>query len=95
MDKQKQIEEMAKIIHGYCKASCPNAGCQNCFEYKKAEALYNADHRKVVMCKDCAYCEEHHYEVEGERPYVKLTCKWNSYSHDPNGYCSVGKMKGE
>ena len=46
MDKAKQIEEMTKIIHGYCEAPCKDGGCQNCFEYKRAEALYNAGYRK-------------------------------------------------
>ena len=78
---EKQIEEMAKDF---------------CISLEDAKYMYEVEgYRKVVMCKDCAYCEEHHYEVEGERPYVKLACKWNSYSHDPNDYCGVGKMKGE
>ena len=59
-----------------------------------AEKLYNAGYRKVVMCKDCVYCEEHHYEEEGEKPYIKLTCKWRKYAHIPTDFCSFAKMKG-
>ena len=43
--KEKQIEEMAKIIHGYCEAECLD-GCYSCVPYKKAEALFNANYRK-------------------------------------------------
>ena len=45
MVKEKQIEEMAKIIHGYCKAECLD-GCYNCILHKYAEKLYNAGYRK-------------------------------------------------
>lgn len=59
-----------------------------------AKRLTEKGYRKVVMCKDCAYCEEHHYEQEGEKPYIKLTCKWSSYAHQPKDFCSMAKMKG-
>ena len=45
MNKEKHIEEMAKIIHGYCEAECLD-GCYNCVPYKKAETLYKAGYRK-------------------------------------------------
>lgn len=47
----------------------------------------------VVRCKDCKYCEECHYEEEGEKPYIKLKCKWSNYSHHPNDFCSYGERK--
>lgn len=50
-----------------------------------------ADVVEVVRCKDCRYCEERHYEEEGEKPYIKLSCKWSNYSHQPNDYCSLGE----
>ena len=52
-----------------------------------------ADVVKVVRCKDCKYCEERHYEENGEMPYIKLTCKWSNYSHLPNDFCSLGERK--
>ena len=54
-----------------------------------------ADVVEVVRCKDCRYCEEHHYEEEGENPYIKLGCKWSNYSHQPNDYCSLGERRSE
>ena len=52
-----------------------------------------ADVVEVVRCKDCRYCEEAHYEEEGENPYIKLKCKWSNYSHQPNDFCSYGERK--
>lgn len=46
MQDTKMIEEMAKMIHGYCKAKCADGGCSNCVEYMKAKKLYNAGYRK-------------------------------------------------
>lgn len=48
---------------------------------------------EVVRCEDCLYCEERHYEEEGEKPYIKLGCKWSNYSHQPNDYCSIGERR--
>lgn len=50
MDKQKQIEEMAKII---CKDGANNGDCdkcgfhRQCSKFKVAEKLYNAGYRKA------------------------------------------------
>ena len=30
--------------------------------------------KNVVLCKDCKYKVERHYEEKGEKPYVKITC---------------------
>lgn len=46
MNRDKQIEEMAKIIDGYCEGGCLD-GCYNCVPYKNAEQLYNAGYRKA------------------------------------------------
>ena len=43
---KEQIEEMAKIIHGYCKGNCANCFPEACGDYLGAEALYNAGYRK-------------------------------------------------
>lgn len=48
---------------------------------------------EVVRCGECKYCEEAHYEEEGEKPYIKLKCKWSNYSHAPNDYCSCGERR--
>ena len=47
MNEFEQIAEMAKIIHGYCRATCPQNGCPGCWEYDKAEALYNTGYRQI------------------------------------------------
>lgn len=91
MDKEKQIEEMAQVINEYGRTY--DDGVKGCEDHL-ARFLYNAGYRKVVMCKDCVYCEEHHYEEEGEKPYIKLTCKWSKYAHTPTDFCSLAKMKG-
>lgn len=57
------------------------------------ESAPAADVVEVVRCKDCQYCVERHYEEDGEQPYIKLTCKWSSYSHSPNDFCSYGERK--
>lgn len=60
---------------------------------KMIEDLPSADVVEVVRCKDCRYCEECHYEEEGEKPYIKLKCKWSNYSRQPNDYCSYGERR--
>ena len=70
MSKEKQIEEMAKIIHGYCEAPCPNDGCDNCFEYSQANRLYNAGYRKQSEGK---WIERHAYDRNWDSFY-NLTC---------------------
>lgn len=46
-----------------------------------------------VYCKDCLHCKEKHYEENGEDPYVKLTCKYSNYSHQPTDFCSYGERR--
>ena len=64
-------------------------------QIKKQVNNSSADIVAVVRCKDCRYCEEAHYEEEGENPYIKLKCKWSNYSHQPNDYCSNGERREE
>jgi len=81
MSKEKQIDEMAKIIddnHGFIVSSV-----------ETAEALYNAGYRKqseVIRCKEC----EHSYQV-GD---VRICRNWNYHSTKDDVYCSFAKMKG-
>ena len=63
MSKEKQIDEMAKIIHGYCEAPCCG-GCDYCLEYLKAESIYNAGYRKQ---KEGEWIFEHEF-------YGKMLC---------------------
>lgn len=49
-----------------------------------------ADVQPIVHCKDCKYRKEHHYEVKGEAPYVKYSCKFTTYSMSGEGFCSFG-----
>lgn len=65
--KLEQIEEMAKALTNYEYKLCerlPKDKCLltsaihaqvSCDYCKIAEFLYNADYRRVIMCKDCAY----------------------------------------
>lgn len=53
-----------------------------------------ADVQSVVRCKDCKYREEHHYEDDGESPYIKYGCKFTKYSMSDEGFCSFGAKKG-
>jgi hypothetical protein len=59
MNKEKQIEEMAKLLHGYCKAPCPNGGCDSCVAYDKAKALFDAGY-----CKASDVAEEIFAEID-------------------------------
>lgn len=81
------------IHHVVCAVYAPNfddvlANGENCSEFKN-----ESDFVEVVRCKDCLYCEECHYEEEGESPYIKLKCKWSNYSRQSNDYCSLGEKK--
>lgn len=60
MNKQEQIEEMAQIICGRSKddiclidkTSCDSS----CRWARDAEAIYNADYRKIDMFAECRNC---------------------------------------
>ena len=65
MDKQKQIEEMARIIckNGANGGDCDKCGFhKKCYKFKDAGSLYNAGYRKipedaVVIPKEISYYE--------------------------------------
>jgi hypothetical protein len=57
-----------------------------------------ADVKPVVRCKECKYYEEHHYEREGEPPYIKGKCgnKFGlnrQYMVHPEEFCSRGERR--
>lgn len=84
MTKEKQIEEMAQIMNDYC---ADNAGSDNCDEkgcFKcRAESLYNAGCRKVVLCDDCYL--QGHCVVEDTFNTARMA--------DSMKFCAVGKQK--
>lgn len=51
------------------------------------------DVQPIVHCKDCKYRKEHHYEENGEKPYIKYECKFTKYSMSDDGFCSFGVKK--
>lgn len=88
MSKEKQIEEMAKIVDEFFKSELGVNFNDNILA-KIAGHLYDADCRKqseVVKCKDC----EHFYQ-DGN---VKVCRHWNCHSTEENAYCSYGEAKG-
>lgn len=99
MDKEKEIDEMAKVMCG----GCPNnKECMHCLcqDWYNAEALYNAGYRKqsenlveVVRCYDCKYCEIVMDSIIDEPKYF-CTRMVGSIPVDPTDYCSRAKMKG-
>lgn len=66
---KEQIEEMARIIHGYCNGNCADCFPEACGDYLGAKALYNAGYRKqkegkwivsgmfddFLKCSSCGY----------------------------------------
>ena len=62
---------------------------------KETTVNRTADVQPVVRCKDCKYRTEHHYEEEGEPPYIKYGCKFTKYSMSDEGFCSFGVRKEE
>ena len=103
MSREKQIEEMAKLLNR-CAAVCED-GCI-CSEKEHSEVLYNAGYRKqsektveVVRCKDCKHSRERN---ENERKYLVegvLICTsgeaadecWNPVY--PSHFCSYGERR--
>ena len=65
------------------------------FEFNCAPMITckNCKYAPLVTCKNCKHRTEHHYEKDGEQPYVKLTCgnKYglnNEYQIHDYDYCS-------
>lgn len=85
---KEQIEEMAKVIDEYTEPLSARDIHKADFSERFAEALYNANYRKVIHCKDCAY-----RDTEGcPNTY------WNGGELESNveddSFCSGAKMKG-
>ena len=65
MSKEKQIEEMARVLCGMA-SSCDKCMFKkgNCYEYNEAEEIYNAGYRKqsegewldTDICAEDMYC---------------------------------------
>jgi hypothetical protein len=84
IDKEKQIENIAIDLNNIV-----------CFKdnglvarYATAEAMYNTDYRKVVLCKDCIH-SKHWYADK------RLCSLWaeNYVTVFDDGYCSYGERE--
>lgn len=75
---------------------CSKAIGSNTIIYEK-ERLKNCPLVEIVTCQDCKYCEEVHYEDEGEPPYVKLKCNSTRntrfYRVEEDFYCGDGERR--
>ena len=82
------------------------AFCETCSDYVNNKCTYEGacevniiatvptvEVQSVVRCKDCKHRTEHHYEEEGEPPYIKYGCKFTKYSMSDEGFCSFGVRK--
>ena len=96
MTEKEYIEREAVINHiDFVVNNAPDT------DYKKAawgfgvfvSRLPTADVVPVVRCKDCTYCEETHYEDDGEPPYIKTYCSLLNRTIQPNDFCSYGERK--
>lgn len=47
MDKQKQIDEMARVLTPCPRNTCVGCGME-CIDYRMAKAIYNAGYRKIT-----------------------------------------------
>ena len=97
MNKEQQIEEMAKALTNYERKLCerlPKDKCLltsaihaqvSCDYCKIAEFLYNAGYRKVVFCKDCKWfvC------TEKRTPH----CSFYGAMMEYDDFCRYGKRK--
>lgn len=90
MDKEKQIEEMARVINEYGRTydDCVK-GCED----HLARHLYNAGYRKALMCCECKFCEVVIDSIIDE-PKWFCTRMVGCMPVDPTDYCSRAKMKG-
>ena len=93
MDREKEIEEIAKVMCGGC---ADNKECMHCLcsDWYKAEDLYNAGYRKqsentvdVVRCNDCMYFEQ-------EKDVDFSMCTKYMRFRESNDFCSRAKMDG-
>ena len=82
MSREKQIEEMSKGVKGAV------GGCSSQWAELVAEFLYNADYRRVIMCKDCVYRDTEGCQFtywDGGRLVSNVS---------DNDFCSGAKMEG-
>ncbi|MBP5432176.1 hypothetical protein [Ruminococcus sp.] len=64
--------------------------------FDEIDTMPASDVQPVVRCKDCKHRKEHHYEEDGEKPYIKYECKFTKYSMSDDGFCSFGaRMDGD
>lgn len=100
---ERCLDEIAKkIIHsGGCERDYPCKNCSMnaqhrkdnylyCGCYAKAEELYIAGLRKVVLCKDCKWYSEIGHGCCHERHDHLLA---NALSFEPDDFCSYGERK--
>lgn len=106
MSRDKQIEEMAKVIASVPPLEFAVGGrCQGKHIYtlnKFAETLYEAGYRKqsedtveVVRCKDCKHYKPQTLSKRWENK-TKYCCRGTTVKVKDNDFCSYGepKMKG-
>ena len=91
MSKEKQIEEMAKVIANIPPIEFPFGsrlqGRRIYTSTKIAEHLYNAVYRKIVLCKECRHSAI--TSIDG-----KLYCFKEHKTVRCEDYCSYAEMKG-
>lgn len=76
---------------------CDFTGSNVTYEIRKNLKHSDCPLVEIVTCKDCKYCEEVHYENEGEPPYVKLKCSSTRntrfYRVEEDFFCGSGKRR--
>ena len=99
MRKEKQIEEIAKIIASTCYKSCLECNSEAidgaaCIEVRSAEALYNAGYRKQIEGEWVLKFESTFPQYEPSKYQCSIcgSVRTALYGYCPN--CGA-KMKGE
>lgn len=98
IEKEAAIRNVCKGCGLFDTDNCICTGTVRCDEYDAILDTSPADVEPVVRCKDCKYYEEHHYEREGEPPYIKGKCgnKFGlnrQYMVHPEEFCSRGERR--
>lgn len=99
MSNKRKIE-----IASLREIGCDNAPFEFCNKYDRcddcpidrmANALYNAGYRKVIHCKDCAFCEVvYPVKMIGKEAEEVWYCRLLRQCTRPDVFCSCAKMKG-
>lgn len=96
MEMTKSCAECSFVVDDMCGgATC----ILLCDEWKDNEnhRAENCPLTEIITCKNCKYCEEVHYENEGEPPYVKLKCNSTRntrfYRVEEDFYCGDGERR--